>query len=392
MKRETIFAAIMVMFVLGGGVQAGISVLMNGSFEDNGYIADIAVEHPKHWCDVNIPTDKFAGWIGLNWKTRGNYSLTLYSGFATFTAGDMATVSQQVYLTDVNQIVFDLRLEAMGGYPWDPKERSGLLLIDGSVVWDSNDWAPDANSEYRDQGVEVNEIYKDANLHRLSLAIRANKGKTELFYEYLARWDFVKFDTHCGGFGYLPEDLNLDCYVDMGDLEVLAGRWLEQNPDYKYDLFQDEDDIVNLRDFAVLTDAWQDCTNWQDADCVEVKLLDTDLNDDGIVDCGDISVLAENWLAEGDCIRADLNEDATVNFQDYAIVTGDWSRKSWIYTLKLLRADLNDDGMVDFRDFAILAAGWMDGGPCGRGDIDGSGIIDYGDVAKLADQWLLRSW
>lgn len=330
MKKTTVTAAVMVMLLLAQRTQAGVSLIMNGSFESDGIINDIAVKAPQRWCDVNIPSDKFGGWVNTLWKTHGNYSLSLYSGFVTFTAGDMITVSQQVYLTDVNQIIFDLRLGTIAGYLWDPGKRSALLLIDGNVVWDSSDWMPDASGEYRNQMVDVNEIYKDAGPHTLSLAMRANVSEIEWFFQYLAQWDFVKFDTHCGGFGYLPEDLNHDCYVDMLDLKVLAGQWLKVDAKGEYDLYPDG--IVNFGGFARLANKWMSYRDWRD-----------------------------------------------------------WDDPNFL-NLELLDGDLDDDGIVNLRDFAILTGDWTSEGPCIRSDIDGSGIVDYRDLSKLADEWLLKSW
>lgn len=337
MKKTTVTAAVMVMLLLAQRTQAGVSLIMNGSFEDDGIINDIAVKAPRRWCDVNIPSDKFGGWVNTLWKTHGNYSLSLYSGFVTFTAGDMITVSQQVYLTDVNQIIFDLRLGTIAGYLWDPGKRSALLLIDGNVVWDSSDFIPDVSGEYRNQMVDVNEIYKNAGPHTLSLAMRANVSEIEWFFQYLAQWDFVKFDTRCGGFGYLPEDLNHDCYVDMLDLKVLAGQWLAEELNEEYDLFQDEEVIINFHDFAMFASYWQDNTdwkNWQDENCFELELLDGDLDDDGIVNLRDFAILTGDWMSKGPCIRSDIDGSKVVDYRDLSKLADEWLLKSWLYGLE----------------------------------------------------------
>lgn len=395
MKKATVTAAVMVMLLLAQRTQAGVSLIMNGSFESDGIINDIAVKAPRRWCDVNIPSDKFGGWVNTLWKTHGDYSLSLYSGFVTFTAGDMITVSQQVYLTDVNQIIFDLRLGTIAGYLWDPGKRSALLLIDGNVVWDSSDWMPDVSGEYRNQMVDVNEIYKDAGPHTLSLAMRANVSEIEWFYQYLAQWDFVKFDTHCGGFGYLPEDLNYDCYVDMSDLKVLAGQWLAEELNEEYDLFQDEEVIINFRDFATFA------SYWQDNNCPQANWCGgSDFNRSGTVDFADLMIFAEHWLGQVTLLLSDLSEDEVVNFEDFAGFANGWTDNSdwenWqddnCFEVELPAGDLDDDGIVNLRDFAILAGNWRSEGACIRGDIERDKVVDYKDIAKLADEWLLKSW
>ncbi|GAG73870.1 unnamed protein product, partial [marine sediment metagenome] len=169
-------------------------MVRNGSFENDGVINFITEEDsPRYWCDVNLPVDKFGGWVdGMYWSTHDGNSLTLYSEMSeTFAAGDMATVSQQVYLTDVNEIIFDLNLSTIWGSEfWDPN-RSAVLLIDGNIVWDSNNiLGPDASGVYLNQIVDVNEIYRDANSHILSLGIRANISEYSII-QYWAQWDFV---------------------------------------------------------------------------------------------------------------------------------------------------------------------------------------------------------
>lgn len=334
------------MLVLAHWAQGGVSLVRNGSFENDGSISPVTAENaPQYWCDVNIPSDKFNGWVDSDWWTHsyndgdGN-SLTLSSAiFVSLADGDMATVSQEVYLTDtdVNQIIFDLKLGTIGGEAWDPVTRSALVLIDGNDVWDSNVLDLDENGEFLGQ-VEIDandfQIYKDGNPHTLSLAMRVKVGGT-YFSEYVARWDFVKFDTHCGGFGYLPEDLNHDCYVDMKDLEMLLGQWLVEDPNYEYDLF--EDGIVNFYDFAFFAEYWttnSDWENWQDDNCYEVELLAGDIDDSGQVDLRDVSIFTSDWLAPVDCdTRADINGDGVVNFQDFAVLAEEWWQKSWLYGL-----------------------------------------------------------
>ncbi|MDH4239400.1 MAG: hypothetical protein OEW48_07540 [Phycisphaerae bacterium] len=389
MKKTTVIVAVMIMVLAGNITQAGVSLIMNGSFESDGIINDITAQAPRRWCDVNIPSGKFGGWISSDWNTKGNYSLSLYSGYGTFTAGDIATVSQQVYLMDVNQIIFDLKLGTVAGYLWNPVQRSALLLIDGNVVWDSSDWVPDASGEYRNRMVDVNEIYKDESPHTLSLAMRVNVPGTEYFFQYLSRWDFVKFDAYCGGFGYLPEDLNRDCYVDELDLKVLTEQWLAEELNQEYDLFGNDEDVINFPDFAAFASYWRKI--WGGGG---------DFNRSGKVDVADLKMFAEHWLSPVIWLLSDTAADGVVNFKDYAGLAGRWRDntdwRNWqdgnCFELELSAADLNYDGIVNLRDLAITIGDLESEGPCIRSDIDGSGIVDILDIRKLADEWLLKSW
>ena len=395
MKTAKVFAAVMVLFLLVQNMQAGVSLIMNGSFENDGIISDITVEAPRKWCDVNVPSGKLGGWIGSGWNTHGNHSLSLYSEYATFTAGDMATVSQQVYLADVDQIIFDLRLGTVAGYMWDPDKRSALVLIDGNVVWDSINLIPDISGEYLKQIVDVNEVYKDTNSHTLSLAMRVDETGTEWYFLYLAQWDFVKFDTYCGGFGYLPEDLNLDCYVDMLDLKLLSEQWLAEEMNSEYDLYPDEELIINLPDFATFASYWQDqnCpqSNWCEG---------SDFNRSGAVDFADLVIFADYWLGDVIYLLSDLSGDNFVNFGDFAGFANRWQDNTdWInwqdencFELELPAGDLDYDGIVNLRDFAILAGEWDSRGPCIRSDIDDSQVVDNLDIKWMTEEWLLKSW
>ena len=341
MKKVTFIAVLtMGLVIFVNPVYGDVSLIRNGSFESNGVINNITVQVPDNWCDVDLPVEKFAGSVDTDWSTHGYgeeyYSLTLSTKpFVTFEEGDMATVSQQVYLTDVSQIIFDLELTGThSSFPWDPEKWSGLLLIDGARVWDSNELGPDAEGEYFDMAVDVNEIYRDSNSHTLSLVIRANNSEMHLT-PYLVRWDFLKFDTYCGGFGYLPEDLNYDCFVDFRDFAMLASVWMSDNPQWKYDLY--EDGVIDNNDLMLLTAGWLDCSYWENWDannCYFVELPAVDVDDSGQVDYGDVLMLQEYWLAEGDCsTRIDLNKDEVIDFKDFAYIADEWGTRSWLYGL-----------------------------------------------------------
>src|SRR4030042_2906117 len=229
MKTAKVFSVLMVMFLMAQQTQAGVSLIMNGSFEDDGYIADITVKMPNGWSDVNIPVGKFAGWVSNDWVTDGSYNLTLCSYWYTgFDANDIAMVSQEVFLTDFNEIIFDLKLLT---YPfdkvWDQAKRTAVVMIDGVEVWSSDDYQFPSNGEYRKQLIPVDVL--DRKLHRLSLGIRADVNEAPMVVDrlYYALWDSVEFNCHCGGFGFLLEDFSRDCYVDMSDLEMLANMWLK---------------------------------------------------------------------------------------------------------------------------------------------------------------------
>jgi hypothetical protein len=55
-------------------------------------------------------------------------------------------------------------------------------------------------------------------------------------------------------------DLNSDCVVDYGDLEIMAGDWLAGDPGLAGDLNADE--TVDFKDYVVLADQWLEEQSW----------------------------------------------------------------------------------------------------------------------------------
>jgi hypothetical protein len=337
MKKVIVFVMTMIVLVCADLAQGGVSLVVNSSFENDGSIGDITQKAPYRWCDVSVPIGKFSGWVSnaTDWVKHRNYYLILKSRpYVTFAVNDKATVSQDVYLTDVNEIIFNVRLDTTYNDPWDPAQRSAVLLIDGDVVWESNSVGSDVRGSYYDQIYTVDAQYKDANSHTLSVGIKANAaGYT--YIEYRAKWDLVRFDTHCGGFGYLPGDFDRNCYVDVFDLEALTGQWLDEDPNYKYDVCQDGWYTVDFFDYAVFADDWMlnsDSDNWWMASCKQAELLSSDLNDDGIVNMLDYAILTGNWQQVGDCIRGDIDRSKIVDSADLDIFIDEWLSRSWIYS------------------------------------------------------------
>ena len=257
MKKVIFIAAAMALLLFAGWAQAEVCFIVNGSFEDDEWIVDIWGTEPNGW-DVNGPADKFSGYVHAEWVTNETFNLTLYSEWVAFEVNDMATVSQEVCLTDVNHIIFDLKLDTYYGPDsigtvWDPNKCTAVLLIDGDVVWESNSVGSDVRGEYFNRTYTVEDKYKVAGPNTLSLGIRVNVDG-QLGDLYMTHWDFIGFyDFPCGWF--LAGDFDLDCYVDISDFKMLAYKWLKDvNDPNKYDLFYDG--IVNFNDFAIFADNW----------------------------------------------------------------------------------------------------------------------------------------
>jgi hypothetical protein len=309
-KIVFVVGVVMIMLLTANQVQAEVCQIVNGSFEDDGRIPDITVKEPNGW-DASVPSGKFQGYVYRDWVTDGRYNLTLYSeSFTTFEVNDIATVSQQAYLADTNQIMFDLKLDVSGLAKWDPSKCTAVLLIDDDVVWESNSVGPDVRGPYRDRAYTVEDKYKDGLRHKLSLGIRVNVKET-LWGRYVTQWDFIRCTVYCGGGGFLVGDFNRDCYVDANDLKLLTELWLDEvEPNDKCNLFGGDDlpgGVINFPDFAFFADRW-----------------------DG--DISHLKTFADKWLKP-----VDINDQDNLSHTD----------------------DVKPSGVINFFDFAIFADTWL---------------------------------
>ena len=328
---------VLVMFFAGTTVlgQVRNSLVRNGSFEYDGASIDYitADDAPRYWCDVNLVEDKFGASLWSGGLTEGNYYLRVYcTDYGEFNQGDMGLISQEVYLDDANEIIFDLQLSTPYGDEWDPLKRSAVVAIDGNVVWESNSVGTDVRGLYEGQVCTIPQGYKNGQTHIVSVGIRINSGTDGFPIEYDSEWDFVKFDVHCGGFGHLAADLNQDCYVTLADLAVLGLSWMSEPASAKDDLY--EDGIVDNLDLALFAEDWlfnTDWTRWGQARTVRMEKLALDLDLSGEIDAGDLMILSEFWLGDGTCAQIELSGDDVVNFKDFASFASEWGLRDWLY-------------------------------------------------------------
>jgi len=315
-----VFCGIWLVCLIWCVTPAGAGVVRNGSFEMDGPIYSVTANtRPRYWCDVSYNPSKFSMYVDNDWRTDGAYSLTIYSNTVAFQQNDAATISQSVYLKDVHQVIFDAYFSAY--YGWPPNIVTARVLIDGNEIWNSDGLTFSGGWFEGQIAIDVNENFKDANNHILSLQLRMDVA---IFGPdmYLAQWDNIRFST-CS----LPGDFTADCVVDINDLAFLANSWLKPG-----DADLTGDGAANFADFAVFADFWGVTAEPNSAQPPDSNLLDADLNDDGIVDYGDVLVFSENWLGRGgSCVRADLNDDGIVDFVDFAILAKSWQQTGSLY-------------------------------------------------------------
>lgn len=314
MKDVVIIGVTMVMLVVAGSIRGEDCGIVNGSFEDDSSITDITAREPNGW-SVEMPAGKFTGHVLSEWPQGGKYNLTLESGYwATFEAGDMATVSQEINLAVVRQINFDLKLDDFGMGGWDPNMCTALVLIDDEVVWDSTSAGLVANGSYPGQVcITADEKFRTGDPHKLSLGIRVEVSD-RIRGRYITHWDVVDCNLYCGGAGPVEGDIDGDCCVDANDLKILADMWLADavDPNDPANLSHDGDELtsfatIDFRDFAVYAGGWDGtlfgleglCEFWLaivDPDYEYNLFTEDDIRPSGLINFLDLAVLGSNWL------------------------------------------------------------------------------------------------
>jgi hypothetical protein len=64
----------------------------------------------------------------------------------------------------------------------------------------------------------------------------------------------------------------------------------------------------------------------------ELVANDADLNEDGLVDCGDVMLMALEWLLQHEMLESDLYNDGLIDLRDYCMLAGQWKwRAGWRY-------------------------------------------------------------
>jgi hypothetical protein len=108
-----------------------------------------------------------------------------------------------------------------------------------------------------------------------------------------------------------------------------------------------------------------------------------ELTGDGFVNFRDYCVIAEEWLKEGNPLKADLVDDNKIDGQDLEVFCEQWLTPRY----ECGEVDINSDSKIDFKDYGLWAGNWSKQGPNLNGDITGDGIVNIADLKALVFHW-----
>lgn len=143
---------------------------------------------------------------------------------------------------------------------------------------------------------------------------------------------------------------------------------------------------VSMKENGEFVTVWQ--SNGQDGSDYGIfgqfgpRICCADFSGDLFVNFRDFCVLAEEWLKEGNPLRADLVDDNKIHEQDLEAFCQQWLTPCYDCS----QADIYKDGKIDFKDYALWAENWQQQGPF-DGDITGEGTVDIVDLKALLFHW-----
>jgi len=110
------------------------------------------------------------------------------------------------------------------------------------------------------------------------------------------------------------------------------------------------DDSADFVDFALMADNWQESGS----------SLAGDFDDSNSVDIDDLMIFGWYWLTQyseyQQCQRVDLDIDGIIAFEDLAKLA-----QSWLLSGSGLTGDFDDSNLVDCNDLSIMADCWLKG-------------------------------
>jgi hypothetical protein len=195
-----------------------------------------------------------------------------------------------------------------------------------------------------------------------------------------------------------PMDHNLDIQWSLNSIDISGANSLTYTPDYSslpagiHNVAVTViDNTSRVRDENVIASYLTASRQWQ----IET-FLETDFDENGIINFRDFVILASQWLLEK--LSADVSPaggDGFVDLSDWAVFADAWQSTSeppsanW--NPKCDIAPDGGNGIVDMNDLSVFVNQWLQfGAHCADIAPDGGdGIVDWLDLKALLDDWLL---
>ncbi len=166
-------------------------------------------------------------------------------------------------------------------------------------------------------------------------------------------------------------DMNDDGLVDVGDLGPLLDALLGTCGALKGDVNCDRVvDGLDIRSFVRVT---------LGQDSIPGHFEAADLDDNGVVDTGDLLLLTNMLIAGGDILEGDVNGDGVVDGLDVRFFAMVMLGQDLIPE-HFDAADLDGNGIVDAGDLLLFTDLLMYGGAPLMGDVNGDRVVDGLDV------------
>lgn len=123
--------------------------------------------------------------------------------------------------------------------------------------------------------------------------------------------------------------------------------------------------------------------------CSAFDIPNPNFNNDNLVNIEDFAILANNWQQSGAGLKGDFDDSNSVDADDLFIFSWYWlTEYSEYQQCEGIGTDLDGDGIVAFEDLARFAQNWLLTGTGLTGDFDASQWVDCNDLSILADCWL----
>jgi hypothetical protein len=396
----------------------GDTVLLQDDFDDN------SIDATK-WTTSGVQVQETGGIMRVLTDATDNGGMLISKPF-TLLSCDVITISRSVYLHHANDYFCGHIAVRFGGLPWvavyyadhsytdsNWLQRFGIYL--GQNLGDPGDvWHAIAQNSSADITGPYSAVLWDTWFNEkivytpvtgiMECYINSQKVG-EQFIGIMPTTDLTMqlgFRAWGWGTGHYENIDSISVTTHMPE-PVLHSMTVDLN----------NDGIPNFQDFSVLAKFWGNTSCSTPDWCGGI-----DFDKSGIVDIQDLQIFAELWLWP----VADIDMDGVVNMPDFADFAGKWDAQNctspdwcaycdfnkngsvdlldleilaeyWLWDIRKADSDLNADGKVNMSDFNLFAPEWRQTNCvkptwCAGADLNKDTQVDILDLAEFAEHWL----